>query len=328
MNSEGFKKSRVYLRNDGSPEFNRFDLYEKQEQERIGPKSPELLEALRKIDFSLLKVIFAEHIVRSGMSYAGMNFLPSKRIKELSRSEVDKTHKGVYDFAANIIIFYKDRIIEMAKSTGLSFDLCVLYLLVHEEGHAISKTICQGFYEKDGQVKVGYSEMKQKSQEELPQISYLMFEEGVNELLTISVLEEYLDRQDNLGNEETFALRKILEKINPDFSRYVLQVNFVKELVIRLSKETDLSPETIWQAILRGKIEGASLHDEEIRREFAEVFGSDFLDKLSRINQIDQVDELSQLMNEVMGENHDSSHPNFPFLDSEIKKWAEKSSAS
>lgn len=65
---------------------------------------------------------------------------------------------------------------------------------------------------------------------------------------------------------------------------YASEVDLIERAMKRLAKKNQQSEKVVWEALVRGLMEGEDLENEEIKALFRESFGPDFLKELSEMD--------------------------------------------
>jgi len=277
-----------FLKKSGEPEDPRLlktrELVTRKEAELIKKENPEFEELLTQVDFEWMKKAFQAILARFKIDPDTINFVepgmvvPDNSIRGLASYDPDKLIRINYE--------------EIGKNLRWSSNPAVVLaiIILHEECHAISRNICVGYFDYDEEgrrnikAKSGYAQHiigvegdKTVTQSE----SYSLFDEGVTEKIARELVIKYLESHPNL---EDLNKRK---KIYEDDSKpkvYNLAVSLVEAMIVKIANETGVSREMVWQAIVRGKIEGEDLGDADFREMFSEVFTSQFLKDLRTAN--------------------------------------------
>lgn len=281
------------------------------------PKSIELEKLVQEINFDILRQILQEIAHRSTLDIDSMNFINTKGISY-------KAHMFLtagWDPQENIILLNPDRILSDAEYLKVDKFLYSLYILIHEESHAASRSICFGeideaerddsndqkrntgkrdFIPADFTVftQGGYLQRLKLPQED-HRTFYTLFEEGVNEKLAREVWQLYIERDttlvDRVGGENIEKMSTILVS-NDQRLNFSKAVHFIDKLVQHISSYTGFDEKMVWQAIIRSKFEAQDMLDLDIQEGFAEIFSPDFLDRLSEMSRTEQ---MAELLNEI-----------------------------
>jgi hypothetical protein len=90
--------------------------------------------------------------------------------------------------------------------------------------------------------------------------SFLGFDEGVTEKLAQEILIKYLVRSNTINLDEArkyFQMKQYKQDLNP----YHDVVQLVDVVTDRVAQNSGLARDAVWQAIVRGKLEGKNLHE-------------------------------------------------------------------
>ncbi len=292
--------NREIFKDDGTPE-EPTKTWWREEQARQKhiqnvPQNPELAEIVKTVDFRLLKDIFARTAERCGIPREEMNFLSAKHFDAQGKfTREDRPALGEYDAYHNFARLYHDQLDEEAQRLGLPTEYLALKTLIHEEIHALSsykRKTKPGRNPEDKRTDIrttGYQTAHIAYHGNAPSTKYFfeLFDEGVTQRYTGEVLQEYL--------RATGAPADIAEQFDRMFRPnariqvgYALPMRFVETLAARLSHETGIPQDNVWDAILRGKLEGHDLFDDEFARSLAELVGDDILTPLMQANRTDE----------------------------------------
>lgn len=285
-------------------------------------KNPELAEVLDKIDFARIEHIFKNQLKKTGIPPEQINFIPKDRILHVPENLLN-TSPAIYDHLKNYIeIDYKHLINAIKEEYDYEgiMDACkraiadeehsytqeevekkvrhllLLSAIIHEEGHATSKTECRGFdlpstKEKEehmrGRAGVAtfdkYSKLSGSNTFVGEKTSYSLLEEGINETLAQQVLEEYLTKEHWKPQDEKIirAFLTHTRETNPQgYIRYH-EKQLIQTLTKKLAKESGVSEETVFGALARAHYEGHNLDDSELRALFEESgISNETMDKI------------------------------------------------
>lgn len=267
------------------------------------PKSIELEKMVLKINFDILRQIITHIAQHSTLDATSMNFIDPRGI----------SYEGlVFATAAwnpheNFIKLNPDIIFTDAKHLGVNPLPYTAYVLIHEECHATARSVCFGEIDQAERnfvpadaiafTQAGYIQNIKSPEDKSYKNFYVLFEEGVNDIIARKVWQRYLEQ------DKTFAERCSSDDIqtlqnlflsNDKQLHYAQPVNFINQLIQRISEHTGFNPETVSQALIRSKFEAQDMLDPDIQEAFTEIFSPDFLDRLSDISYGDQAMELLQ----------------------------------
>jgi hypothetical protein len=307
--------NREIFKKDGSPE-TETETWWREEQARQKniqnvPQNPELQEQLRSVDFRLLGDIFAQTAARCGVPRNKMNFLPLENIDlQGKHTSSERPALGEYHGYENFARLYHDRLDAEAKRLGITPEYLTLKTLIHEEIHALSyfeRKTEPGLHAEDKPTDIrtmGYQtvHIEYVGAQQSTTFFFELFDEGVTQRYTGEVLEEYLQATGAPAELRTRFERLFAGKDREQIG-YALPMRFVDALIARLAHETGVPETNVWDAILRGKLEGHDLFDEEFAASFAELVGPDVLPRLmhaTRENESDSNRTLRELTDKLM----------------------------
>ncbi|MFA5777418.1 MAG: hypothetical protein WC906_03195 [Parcubacteria group bacterium] len=245
---------------------------------------PEWEDFLKKVDFPLLKNIFSKLLKQCGIPEEKMNFIVPEKI--FSREW--EIGAGTYWPEFNVITLSK-----VIEDKGYNPEIKRLRALIHEEIHAMSKSICIGWSPEKGTFKnqqTGffrsiYKDAKiQSPVYNDPQKGgtscefFAVFNEAVTEKITGELTKEYLTQSNWPRNEIEDYEKEIKEHRHYTYGNIVPLINTI---IIKMSLRLKIPRETIWNAIKRSYVEGEKFEDQKIIGLFEETFGKGFLDDFS-----------------------------------------------
>ncbi|MBX4204790.1 MAG: hypothetical protein KW788_01215 [Candidatus Doudnabacteria bacterium] len=257
------------------------------EYKELHESSPEFEGYLGDVDFESLKSSFISLLKKTDVAPESINMVFADDIIFSSR---DLEDGGTYMMMQNMITLNPEVIEAYGKDNGVSEKLFFLETLIHEEVHAVSKFNCQGFLEYDNgeefgmlfrQAGYGLETFERTNDEERRDRAFALFDEGVTELLAREVTRDYLKSHPEFENGN-----EIKRYFDPANNRpYQIPVFFVEALIEKIVHETGVSRDTVWGAIIRGKLEGENLANEDFRELAAEVLGKSMLEGLFKVNE-------------------------------------------
>lgn len=289
------------LNNFTQEEEKKFDTSEKKESD-FEEKNITLEKFLDKVDFNTLRMIFEDYLRKSGISPEKFNFLGPEKIKYMKGWDAaffaDNSIRMNTDVGKNLL---------MAINTGLAPDLLNLHKLIHEEVHAISHNSRMEHSPTEAEYRSGYQKTKTIFTDignDTVQVDnshfFRLFDEAVTERLAREITVRYLEKYPNFTNN---ASKYIYKNINnhPGADIYQPEVDLLEALITRLSVETELSEELIWQGIIRSKMEGFSFYEDNMHELFDELVGKDFTNRLKSVNTLKGLRGLTNMIEEVHG---------------------------
>ncbi|MEK7651389.1 MAG: hypothetical protein AAB377_02570 [Patescibacteria group bacterium] len=284
--------------------------------------SPEFEELLAKIDFNSLREIFSNIAEKSGVDSEKINFLNPERISN-SLSSKEGERMAEFSIMENIIYASHEEIKRYSSDMGLNKDLMVLQVLCHEETHAISYTSCVGLKEfirnKNGVIETqsGFSIGTIQKENESSQFNSLFrfFDEGVTEKIAREITSEYLDKNPDFSKTENVKEFEDVLYSKKGKMPYDGSVLFLEGFIKKIGLAVGLDEETVWHAIIRGKIEGINFNDTEFKNSFSEMFPPNFFYDLSKVSSDGQMFNLIERLD--LRENI----KNKPSFSEKIKTW-------
>ena len=267
------------------------------------PKKDQKLEKfLKKVDFHLLKIIFDDYAKKSGVAPADVNFLGPEKI-------FYKKGRGAHFSSNNTISMNADITLDSAVgiSSGIPPDLLRLRNLIHEEVHAVSFRNSVKHSETESEYSSGYKSAKEVITEkgngviQIDEIHFFrLFDEAVTERLAREITKRYLETHPEFTNAVSRNIYAHLDK-NPNIDIYQVEVDLLEALIKRLSIETGLSQEMVWEGLIRSKLEGFFFFDDGMQELFDELVGPDFAIKLKSVNTLQGLRDLTKMIESAPG---------------------------
>lgn len=275
--------------------------------------TPELSASLEKVDFELFRTIISDRLRKMGIDPKTINFLGPNRIFDSSNfgGRFPLTI-GNYDVVKNVILINHKKITEEGaagpNNTEDDRDLLVASAVMHEQTHAVSKSLCRGMHFEAADmfypapkdtvrvgVKVGYlhvlSDFESRPGDSTfdvlrrePYVSAQFFgalNEAVTEKFAREMFVDYLQKDPDMVDPAMVSKWREFYINHPEQLSYGLEVDVLEALIERISRETGVSEDVVWQAMAMGMFKGESLFDQEIAQAFEEIFGREFLIELS-----------------------------------------------
>lgn len=284
---------------------------------------PEFNELLEQIDFDVLRSIFLAYLNRSGIKSEDANILNKKDIMCLSHDTTDKTSKkynsyAFYSLEANkIFVFFKT----LKKKKGAVTLEMLLHVIAHEMTHAASRNEVEyrGF---DKEASTGYAKFPAEEfkwaddgpgsiQERVERArkrrfersivtnkgeNFLNFEESVNEKLSREIIDEYARITGSTVSIKKYKAASKKERITYEYDKFV---TYLDRTIDRIAEYVGMPPQTVWEAILRGKFNENDLTDPTVIEELESLFGEGYLKRLSDGNFEDAMTLLEKIPHAV-----------------------------
>ncbi len=321
------------------PQFN----FERPQTRELDPRLKSILD---RIDFEVLRQIFSEIATKSGLDVRKINFINKNQIT--NRDDIDHAiYNAIYNNLSIRSDLYDDleRNPQATKKRG-GVEGIVLQTLCHEMIHATNRQVIRGIREygegKSDKVKAsgGYQQTRITRDREggHDKINfYEAFNEGLTEVLTSRIALRYLSVRSLATPEDTQNAIEFLET-PPDtdttwnwFKRvdpYDLYRELAEVVIKRLSQETGLDEEMVFEAMIRSQYESQNLDEKELHDLLNEALGQDFLRRLKKAG----ASGIAQLVYEVNRQNlsyesnkEAASKPRFS-LKERLQSWISRGS--
>ncbi len=279
------RPSREYLQSSGVPEDpGSVAEHEAEVRQEINEteRDPELERMLAKIDWDWLKQKLASPLQHTDIDPASLNFLTPERITTDDSLESE----ALYSIRDNQLLIKIEEIQEVQKQWQVPLELMFLYLIAHEEVHIVSKSECVGLFGDDPKytLRTGYSLFHGNDKDESREFdTYTVLEEGLTDRWAREVVLEYLQAHPDFADAAGTA--EFRAKLTDDHwhKKYDLEVSVVEAMIDHLAQETEVKPETVWNAMLRGKLEGEDLTRQDFQQLARQFFSKKFLEQLKTV---------------------------------------------
>ncbi len=262
-------------------------------------RDPELQNVINTFDLNLLSDNLRVVAAKSGVNPETLHVVPIEHIVGLA-DDGKYSAAGTYSPAGNIITLNRKTLEHNNESEGLSFLAGAIRTIIHEQVHAASFTLVDERYNPEtgkpqAQIHSGYSRTITNYKEGKPKSFFELFEEGVTDKLAIEQTLRYAQTHPEILTAQD---KVILSKIVPPPGPYTEAMLLVSYLAFFMSQEAGVSSETIWHAIVAGKINGDGLFEPEVKEWFDKNISPDFLLKLE---QEENEEGIESLIDEVFG---------------------------
>lgn len=215
---------------------------------------PETREFMQQFDFGRLEEIFR--------TYAEKAQYPSDKINVVRPPNIffatgDVPYRGEYHTDLKGFTFNE----EMLRRPGVSLEKRLsngIYTTVHEEVHAVTHT------DHSQREDVGYHKGK----------SFRLWNEGVTDRWAREVAEEYV--------------RSTAQVVPADYKPDLVRTPEVDLVVLtskKIAESAGVAERTVWEAIIRGALEGQDFNSPAFRKDYEAVLGSEFFNRLSSASE-------------------------------------------
>lgn len=222
---------------------------------------------LEKVDFNLLRNIFAEQMRKSAVDADDINFqTPQKGISLKTIS--GHTYSEYWAFMNKISIDPN----KMSLETDISFNNQIFSVLCHEETHSVStsahhRSFVLSLFNTFTNRPSGQSGLEYTSivHDIVHDGSFGMFNEAVTDSVAEEVFGEYIKRS---GDRVLFS--------NPDgiaeYSKtYLNERNIFKAFICALSRTVEIPEDVVWSGVKQSYFSNANLAKRELVKLFEEV---------------------------------------------------------
>src|SRR3989344_2868869 len=242
-------------------------------------RDPELEQILAKVDWGWLKQRFGRILAHTDIDPASLNFVPPDMIE----SDHTWESEGFYSIFNNQLVVNPEKVREVQELWQVPIELMWLYLLAHEETHAVSKSECVGAFGDVSEyyLRSGYSLYHANEQDESKEFdTYQILDEGITDKLAREIVLEYLEAHPDFA--DATGTKEFTSKLNDDrwHKKYNLEVSLVELMIDRLARETGVTSKIVWNAMLQGKLEGEDLTHQDFQELARQFFSEKFLHQL------------------------------------------------
>lgn len=254
-------------------------------------KAPSLEAFLEVVDLDTMREIYEEIAEKSGVDPESIGFVEEDKIY----SDKSMVNTGIFN-RRDQTIGLNAKQIEMLSTENVVYEagrdrnLMYLATLCHEEAHAVSHLnvgkledihgtlgLVQGVDIRSGFHEVNELEIGGKKLGLVGENNFRVLNEGVTEKLARQVFREYQSRNPIVDVEEEKRDPKIYE------ITYRFPVAMVEGLVERISSECDVGEDLVWNALVRGYMDGLNLREEELNEALSEIISGDAVERLSNM---------------------------------------------
>ena len=252
-------------------------------------KDPRLETVLERINFDVLEKIFQDYATKSGLT-GKINFLGRDRIRHFTDGN---DIEASYLVIQNLIALSFENI----KRDDQTIGLMILHKLCHEEAHAISRLKeVLSLSEQGNELNVKAESITSGYRQDT---LLRAFNEGVVERLAQEVFNRYLQADPIFADDAQKSLYFERSREHPEsLTDYTSAVRFVEVLSKRIAQEVGVSEQLVWQALIRGLLEGENFDDPQLQKDFEDMFPKDFLEKLKNQQVDGNYDELFSMIND------------------------------
>lgn len=259
------------------PEFEGTAEWRKRKQQEKDPETVRYLESfLSRVHHDTIQKSIQRIITRSGLAADAVQLVPPEEVIPADLSIEAPDLVGTYYLSGHYIALNTSLLKTQADlfarknpdvPTSQAQDLLLLHSLVHEQTHAASYRQWLRDREADNEIHGGVTGYQIHSQHPAGGADlYSSFDEGLTELIARRITTEYLDANPDFVSPESKQKFLAATQSQDIFSSYQYEITLIHTLVETLARQTKMSPDTIEQAIIRGKFEGTDLRNPTLSR--------------------------------------------------------------
>ncbi|KKT20408.1 MAG: hypothetical protein UW05_C0037G0001, partial [Candidatus Giovannonibacteria bacterium GW2011_GWC2_43_8] len=232
-------------------------------------------EYINFINFDILKNIYKSIYDRARLDTTNMNFFRQEKIQ--NRGSLGFGKYSVRENTLGVNWFYIES--QLSKDfPEVNPQMMLTYVLFHEETHALSKVDCSPDPQFGGQQleRLGY-EREIPAKKGWYDDVFEAFNEGVTDNIAHEVFREYASQTGSFTDQEVDKFLAWQKK-----NIYSLEKHLADTFVIKLTKATGLSNDTVWDAVKSGLFTGDNLYKSELREYLDDELGAEYMERLSR----------------------------------------------
>src|SRR6185503_6833732 len=244
----------------------------------------EFEKIVASIDMDRLSSIVSDYYHKAGLQDRKVELLKPEIVfdSNMALGQFTPTQDRIY-------INY-EKLLDDARDMNFDKEVLMHHIVFHEEGHKVAKTQCfariETSYER---IRVrnafrmdDYASYEDGNMVHIEQL-YNFFNEGVNEKFAREIVDRYMQGAGGSlkGKYEDY---KSFGEAYGGHLYYDEQVDFVDAFCERIAEETGVGKDLVWQSLIREALAGDGFMDGELRTLISEMFGKDFLKRLSKLN--------------------------------------------
>ncbi|MBI5457459.1 hypothetical protein HY971_01915 [Candidatus Kaiserbacteria bacterium] len=270
------------------------------------PENVELAkEILGSLDMKVLKAIFREHLLKSGVPLENSNEAVLDRIfvypMESNIAEY-QSFENVMSFSTSDKHFLEAKLHKTEQRTIPQELLMKMQLFfIHEACHVFSReriystdvNAPQSRLHQDSGYRMANYTYGEHESTRLISSSFEAFNEGVTQRIAEEIFLEYHRRAGKSG-EADCKLGTFTREQSKSYWSYFLYSNQVGSMCDSIAEYTGVPAEEVWKSFKRGYFEKPELFHEETAELFEETFGKDFLAEYSKMGRTTPVRDLAR----------------------------------
>jgi hypothetical protein len=259
--------------------------YRPQTPEQLKEKYAYMDALIDRLDLEWVKKYLSAIMTKTSEDPTKINFIPRDKIILNPNLNVG----GIFNPDDNMIEINPVTISAAVYRFQGSRNLFLLRDIIHEEAHAVSK-----IKKVPVGIRSGYA--TRTKEDKNTTWTYALFDEGVNEKLTRQITNEYIKSHPDIASDQELQAFQEIFRDDKSNGAYTLPVSLVETMITKISHETSIPQEMVWEGILRGKFEGDDLAEEDLNNLFAEIFSQEFMDQLRNTHPGRQENQIAQMI--------------------------------
>lgn len=286
MTEELFSGSRDSVEADNAAE-NRESILRTLTESKYLVDDAEITALLSSVNFDELQRIFTREVHRSDPQNPArahvihpdrIIFTNSEGMRAAGNISPDKM---AYVPQAEMILVDVDAVKGSARILDIPLALTFIYNLFHEEGHAVSAYSDTTRRSGSRIVRVGVQQMHFQRDSAGPTAFFWLLNEGINEKWSRLLAQEYLASSPMRGVAKS-DIERLVDIYHPQAATgaYFVPVHFANAMVDKISRETGIETDKVWQSFIDASIRGFDLYDKRARRILDFPFKTGFTEKL------------------------------------------------
>lgn len=244
---------------------------------------PELEKAIEHIDFDTLRQVCEEKLRSLGVVREDTQFVDKEKLFQLSKTSTLMGRAGMYDEKGKAIGLNVSfaNITEKLSEGKKTAENTILSILCHEEAHGVSHQSCSAwedavvpFVEKRVQTLGFVKAEKIRLMKKLvlhPDTGYILFNEGVTEILGNELFDAYNEKK---------AVDVDKENAPQYMKTYPTGRFLVNTVVNKIAQECELEKDTVQKAIQKGYVLGEDIGGDFMKRLFKDVASDSLISNL------------------------------------------------
>ncbi len=269
-----------FVENDANNKINRPEEYKR------------ITESIQSIDFGFLLKVLRKIFIKSGVDIKNINFNENTKVFIRDKDVKDETNLAGFDSPVNCLYVNIDvKDIKTGDRTELS-NTDFIKLVLHEIGHSVVMnyikfiiTPSQKGYgvDLDTDVRIGYQEFGHMGER-----YFVWIDEPIIDLLADILLIKILRES---GHKDAEIFQEVVKVKKPYYKQ---KTNFFLGMLDSLSERSTTSKEELWNAFIRGIINGEQMTITEYFEILEQEFGIGFVERIKMANTNEEFIKIAE----------------------------------